>query len=260
MAVTTKKNANGSHDVNGNAKYANGKQKNGVNGTSSANSSTASKAVGHDTQQSFLFSTLLPLFIIAITPNFIMWIWYTVKFHDGSYTAFIAALLNSPNKLQFFVNVWSHTNIGSQFALMVIGGYMLFQLVLMVLVPGPRAVGPPTVNGNIPVYKDNGFRIFLITMVTFAGLTYYLKTFTPYSPSMVYDNFGDLLATMNVFALLFCVLLYLKGVFAPSTSDSGSTGNPVMDYYWGTELYPRIFGIDIKVGLMRGCYSCASTL
>ena len=33
----------------------------------------------------------------------------------------------------------------------------------------------------------------------------------------------------------------------PSSSDSGTTGNPLFDYYWGTELYPRVFGVDIKV-------------
>lgn len=243
MKSASKKSMNGSRDVNGNAKHENGKQKNGVN----SNSGVTRTAVGHEVQQSVLVSILLPLFIIATTPNFILWIWYTVKFHDGSYFDFVSALFDSPNKLQFFVDVWSQTTIGSQFSLIVIGGYMLFQLLLMVVVPGARVEGPITENGNIPVYKDNGLRIFLITMLTFCGLTYYLKTYTPYSPSMVHDNFGDLLATMNAFALLFCVLLYLKGVLAPSTSDSGSTGNPVMDYYWGTELYPRIFGIDIKV-------------
>jgi len=33
----------------------------------------------------------------------------------------------------------------------------------------------------------------------------------------------------------------------PSSTDCGSSGNIIFDYYWGTELYPRIFGIDIKV-------------
>lgn len=32
----------------------------------------------------------------------------------------------------------------------------------------------------------------------------------------------------------------LQGKYAPSSSDSGSTGSLVFDYYWGMELYPRI--------------------
>lgn len=245
VGTRSKSRTNGVSDTNGNGVTA---KSNGSVGN--GNASKPQKAVGEETQNSVLFSILLPLALLLITPNFVMWIWYTVKFHNGCYSDFIAAMLDSPSKLQFLANIWSPANvtIGSQFSILVIGGYMLFQIVLMVLVPGPRAEGPPTPNGNIPVYKDNGFRIFLITMATFVGLTYYLKTYTPYSPSMVHDNFGDILATLNVFAALFCVILYLKGIFAPSSSDSGSTGNPIMDYYWGTELYPRIFGIDIKVG------------
>lgn len=40
--------------------------------------------------------------------------------------------------------------------------------------------------------------------------------------------------------------LYLKGNFAPSSSDHGSSGNLLFDYYWGTELYPRILRWDVK--------------
>jgi 7-dehydrocholesterol reductase len=36
-------------------------------------------------------------------------------------------------------------------------------------------------------------------------------------------------------------------LFAPSSTDCGSSGNFIFDYYWGTELYPRIFGFDVKV-------------
>jgi 7-dehydrocholesterol reductase len=63
----------------------------------------------------------------------------------------------------------------------------------------------------------------------------------------VYDIFGDILATLTLFSLVFCLFLYLKGLVAPSTSDHGSSGNPIFDFYWGTELYPRILGVDVKV-------------
>ncbi|GJN21023.1 hypothetical protein PR202_gb08468 [Eleusine coracana subsp. coracana] len=39
-----------------------------------------------------------------------------------------------------------------------------------------------------------------------------------------------------------------KGHIAPSSSDSGSSGNVIIDFYWGMELYPRIGKhFDIKV-------------
>uniref|UniRef100_A0A915J3N5 7-dehydrocholesterol reductase n=1 Tax=Romanomermis culicivorax TaxID=13658 RepID=A0A915J3N5_ROMCU len=36
------------------------------------------------------------------------------------------------------------------------------------------------------------------------------------------------------------------GLTFPSSSDSGSTGNVVFDYYWGTELHPNFFGFNVK--------------
>ena len=41
---------------------------------------------------------------------------------------------------------------------------------------------------------------------------------------------------LNIFGLLFCVLLTVKGLKYPSTADAGSSGSYVVDYYWGTEL------------------------
>jgi 7-dehydrocholesterol reductase len=66
-------------------------------------------------------------------------------------------------------------------------------------------------------------------------------------PGEIYDLFGNLLSSMNVFALSFCVFLTLKGYYFPSTTDNGANGSLVLDLYWGTELYPRIFGWDVKV-------------
>ena len=84
---------------------------------------------------------------------------------------------------------------------------------------------------------------FAITVGLFLTCSYVLHLFPA---SILYDNLGDILGCCNVFALLFCVVLYLKGRFAPSTPDHGLSGNPIFDYYWGTELYPNIFGWDVK--------------
>lgn len=67
-----------------------------------------------------------------------------------------------------------------------------------------------------------------------------------FDATILYDELGNLLVALNYFALAFCLLLYFKGRFAPSSTDAGSTGNFVFDYYWGTELYPRILGFDVK--------------
>ena len=38
-----------------------------------------------------------------------------------------------------------------------------------------------------------------------------------------------------------------QGHVAPSSSDSGSCGSPLYDFYWGMELYPRLGPLDVKV-------------
>ena len=113
----------------------------------------------------------------------------------------------------------------------------------MQFLPGKNFLGPVTPKGNVPVYKANGFLSFIVTISVFCFLSFYLKLF---SASIIYDNFGFILGALNIFSLLICLLLYFKGRFAPSSSDSGASGNIIFDYYWGTELFPRVLGCHVK--------------
>ena len=106
-----------------------------------------------------------------------------------------------------------------------------------------RVQGPSTARGNVPSYRDNGFACFIVTLALFFIAAY---AFEVVSPTIIYDHFAGLLGALNIFSLFFCAFLYLKGRLAPSSSDSGTSGNLVFDYYWGTELFPRIFGWDFK--------------
>ena len=143
--------------------------------------------------------------------------------------------------------MWSHVNTPSPAVVAIFVGYCVFALTLMRVVPGKTVYGPLTPKGNRPQYKDNGFSCFLITIATFALLTVVCKTRFSVSPTIIYDRFDEVLALLNIFSLLLCLALYVKGLMAPSSSDSGSSGNVIFDYYWGTELYPRVLGFDIKV-------------
>jgi hypothetical protein len=54
-----------------------------------------------------------------------------------------------------------------------------------------------------------------------------------YKPARLYDIFGELLSVLNIFSIALCVFLTVKGLYLPSTSDSGSNGSLVFDFYWG---------------------------
>lgn len=46
---------------------------------------------------------------------------------------------------------------------------------------------------------------------------------------------------------------FTQGHLAPSSSDSGSTGSLLYDYYWGMELYPRLLGQKFDVKTWTNC-------
>jgi len=59
-------------------------------------------------------------------------------------------------------------------------------------------------------------------------------------------SIGRDLVILSGFAFVFCIFLYFKGLYFPSSTDSGSSGNIVWDFYWGTELHPQIFNFNLK--------------
>jgi len=84
---------------------------------------------------------------------------------------------------------------------------------------------------------------FLLTHALLYAASYQLRWF---SLGIVYDHFGEILTTVTVFGLVFCGLLYIKGTTFPSSKDAGRSGNFIWDYYWGTELHPRIGTFNLK--------------
>jgi 7-dehydrocholesterol reductase len=113
----------------------------------------------------------------------------------------------------------------------------------MKVLPGRNYFGTVTPMGNLPQYKDNGLLSYILSFVLYLGASVGLGLF---SPAIIYDHFGDILGALNLTALLFCLFLYFKGRYFPSGSDHSHTGNFLFDYYWGTELFPRIWGWDVK--------------
>lgn len=184
--------------------------------------------------------TLGPLFLLLASPVFVIGVLYrTLRHLDGS----ILALLGEWRREGFLHSLHSHwPEWRDPEALSMIGAFLLLQLAIVRLVPGRTHHGPVTPAGNVPVYNANGFQAFLLTTFLF-----FLGVLSgAFHGGIVYDKLGELLASANVLALVLCALLYLKGILAPSSSDCGSSGNPIFDYYWGTELYPRIAGFDVK--------------
>lgn len=187
-------------------------------------------------------NTLGPLLLILSCPIFVMLMWYTNTGLKGSLSA-LWNLIVQDGFLQTVYTIWQPHFFGSAIAWKMIAVFSVFELALMRLLPGKKFNGPITPKGNVPTYKENGPLAFVTTMAAFCVASFGLNLF---SATILYDNLGSLLGALCLFSLIFCALLYLKGRFFPSTTDSGITNNIIFDYYWGTELYPQILGWNIK--------------
>jgi 7-dehydrocholesterol reductase len=185
---------------------------------------------------------LVPLMLLVCCPIFAMVMWYTNASLDGSMQA-LFTFFQVHGVATGLEIIWGPYLVGTPTAWAMIAVFGGFELVLMKLLPGKVFRGPATASGHVPLYRDNGVAAYLVTCATFLGASYGLGLF---SPTIIYDHFPGLIGALNVFSLLFCLFLYFKGRLAPSPGDHGTTGNFIFDYYWGTELYPRVAGWDLK--------------
>jgi 7-dehydrocholesterol reductase len=184
-----------------------------------------------------------PLLLLLFSPPFAILLWHVHVRHGGSALEFGRTAWDN-GILSTVWAVWRPVMFGSKAAWIMIAVFAAVQLLFVRLLPGREFRGPVTPEGNVPVYRANGVLAFLLTVGLYCGLSFGLGLF---SPGIIYDHFGEILGGLNTFSLLFCLFLYLKGRFFPSSSDHSHTGNFIFDYYWGTELYPRVLGWDVKM-------------
>ncbi len=198
-------------------------------------------------------STVGPLLLMLVTLPFPpLMAWASVDADlGGSVSALLSQMAKDPLKLLRAAYVASdHDNYLA--ALRVLGAHSAWQLALMRIVPGSPFEGPVTAAGHTPRYKDNGVASFLLTVAAFFGLSTWspvgkaLPSALQFSPAVLYDHYLPLLCVLPLAAFALCLVLLVKGLTCPSSRDSGSSGNVVVDFFWGTELYPRFLGWDIK--------------
>ena len=185
----------------------------------------------------FIRTTLGPLLLILLTPSaaILFWIVCTFEPFNGS----IVPVLS----LAGWRSVAAHWPWPSPESLVILLVFSVLEVLLLKWLPGKSFEGPVTPAGNRPSYKLNGVAAWLVTLALFFGGSYGLKLF---KAGIVWDHFGEILATLVLFAFIFCVGLYFKGRYWPSSEDASLSGNFIWDYYWGVELHPRLLGVNLK--------------
>ncbi|RDY04435.1 7-dehydrocholesterol reductase, partial [Mucuna pruriens] len=183
-----------------------------------------------ETVHSALVTYFSMISLLTLCPPFVILLWYTMTVADGSVSQTWDYL--TQNGLKGFLHIWPKP---TALSCKIIAIYAVYEAALQLLLPGQIVYGPISPTGHRPVYKAN---------VTFR-LT---QLFGIFNPTIVYDHLGEIYSALIFGSFVFCIFLYIKGHLAPSSTDSGSSGNFIIDFYWGMDLYPRIGKyFDIKV-------------
>lgn len=186
-------------------------------------------------EMSFVRAWLGPLLLLTVTPTLALLVPIFVRGYGSSF----GRLLSEGQ----VTDALSALPMPSARGAALILGWLVLQAVLLRLLPGPTHLGPVTPMGQRPPYRKNGVITWIVTHV----LWLVLGPVTGLLPvERLYDVWGEVLATSNVLALLFCAFLYWKGRTHPSTPDVIWTGRPLFDFFQGLELHPRLFGLNLK--------------
>ena len=190
----------------------------------------------------FLNNYLAPLLTMLVTP----YLAYVVTYITSLPTPTISAFLDrcaARGVYGIHADIFAELEPTAAAAVLL----LVFNFVALLIYwwPGPTEHGPVTIHGHTPEYADNGVAHCILFTLSFLGGSELGLGW--YKLSVLYDHFGATIGALNVFGLVFCAFLYIKGRHFPSGPDAGSSGCGLMfDYYWGMELYPRICNVDVK--------------
>jgi len=191
-------------------------------------------------QPSSIWMTLKPLFVLTLCPVMVYFFWMAGKQQNGSLTALLS-LFSSKGVLETMLAAFPNlSDIASQWK--VFASFVALEALCVLFLPGGKFHGPCTPSGIRVFYTHNGTLCFFVSLAA-----YFAACFTGiYEYGSMYHRLGALLVFLNVTSVILCTFLYWKGVLWPSGPDVDRSGNIVVDFYWGTELHPRIGQFDIK--------------
>jgi 7-dehydrocholesterol reductase len=136
---------------------------------------------------------------MLLTPIFLLTFNYTVVHCNGSFNE-LANEFMILGPLNLITKVWP-SPFYSKSWLMILP-YMVFELILMKLVPGKLFKSTATPSGHVPVYIANGFQCYVISIISILALAYY-KIFNPSEVcvNQISSIFFHLLPTLNYLGL-----------------------------------------------------------
>ena len=198
---------------------------------------------------------LANLALLALCPPFVLYFQNSCHRYKCSLTESIEEFYNGNLSLSEFVTTMFAPAIPSVTAICIYASWLLFQAVLMLVLPSKRWMGKQSQAGRTLEYNCiNGLPAWIITHLLFFFLSLWpFLSDLPYrplfSPTIVYDYALELLTIVQTIGFVGSIFFYFKARLWP-TPDTRFTSNFLFDFFMGTELHPRFFGstrFDIKL-------------
>jgi 7-dehydrocholesterol reductase len=187
--------------------------------------------------------TVLACFLLlALCPIFVIYVWSScTNFNCEILTPAQTILQNlSLGTLKAFAPAPTIKGFGIFF------GWLGFQALLYVVLPGKIGYGQRTPAGHLLPYVVNGLLAWFVTHALFIGVS--LQTGW-YKLSIIHDYWGPLLVAANVYGYGLAIFSYVKAHYFPShPNDRKFSGSIIYDFFMGIEFNPR-FGkyFDFKL-------------
>ncbi|MCA9750203.1 MAG: hypothetical protein KC414_13930 [Romboutsia sp.] len=144
------------------------------------------------------------------------------------YSQYSTIFLNPINILHFDLNTFVN-----------LGCWIMFQYMLMTIIPCKPSYGSITPGGYKLKYKTNGALALIISII------FYTSTVPS---TYIANHWKELFVSANIYGMILAILVYLKGKYYPSyDKDVKITNNVLYDFYMGLELNPRIGNFDLKL-------------
>lgn len=171
-----------------------------------------------------------PVLLMLALPPLLYYLWICVAVYNG--------MLFVPTSTENLLSLLRRIPAPTPLSTVIFGGWLLLQSVLMVAGPGKVQLGTALADGTRLTYKMNGWFSFCFTLVFLfaAGALGWIPN------AFFNDQLGPLLTTANIFAFAFSLFLYLRG----KMNLENGTGNAFYDYFFGTQLNPRLGNFDFK--------------
>lgn len=172
------------------------------------------------------------ILLLVALPPLVYYLWICATFYDGA--------LQFPTSMSELQSLLDHVPAPTALSVLIFGSWFLGQVALQELAPGYMQEGTPLADGTRLKYKMNGLFSYCVSLV----VVFLLAALRWVRPAILYDEFGPLLSTVNTFAFLFSLYLFLDGRFG--SNPEKAKANVFYDYFMGTRLNPRIGNLDLK--------------